>query len=654
MFSRKITIGISLLFLVLSTSAQLRLASVFGDHGVLQRGKPIPLWGWSNPREKITILFNGKTTTVKSDDGGRWKISLPAMPAGGPYSLVITNKKDSIQLKDILIGEVWLCGGQSNMEMEMRNAANFKMERNKSNYPMIRQIKVADTISLSPQEDIRVRMPWMEASYETIDSFTAVGFFFARMLADSLKVPIGLINCNWGGSDVESWMSRDALSTSTVLADAGKKYPADWPEVEARNKARLEKAWAEDTLKLESPTEEQLRDTGYNFTAWKSANAPGAWDWMGLYGFRGQGYMQHYIVLNEWRAAQPSVLSLGTNSSAYTLYVNGKKVSEGKTDQLLINLPAGTWHKGRNSIVLKQGADENGPWHSMGIMGDGCQVYLKIGRDKIYLGDDDWKMMPAVNEGFAFGRLTNTVASGPYNFMIRPLQPYALRGFIWYQGEANAGRAYQYRTSFQDLIKSWRKEWGEELPFFFVQLSSFGKDQSSNEGSGWAELREAQAMALKLPGTGIAITTDIGNATDIHPKNKQDVGKRLALVALNTVYKIPVTYQGPQFSGVNFNGSQALVHFQNTGAGLEVKDKYGYLKGFEIAGADKKWFYARASIKDSVVVLDNPAVPNPVAVRYAWSNAPLDANLYNKDGLPAVPFRTDDWPGVTDSKKYEY
>ncbi|MEP7039426.1 MAG: sialate O-acetylesterase, partial [Acidobacteriota bacterium] len=267
--------------------------------------------------------------------------------------------------------------------------------------------------------------------------------------------------------------------------------------------------------------------------------------------------------------------------------------------------------------------------------------------EKIQIGDYKWKLMPSFAEKHEYAHSSNNAGTIIYNAMIAPLVPFAMRGVLWYQGETNAGRSYQYRQTFPLMIKDWRKKWDDDFYFYFVQLSSYGANQDSNTGSGWAELREAQTMTLSLPKTGMAVTTDIGNANDIHPTNKQDVGHRLAANALKQTYGQEIPNSSPMFDTVKFENGKAIVSFKYAENGLNIKDKYGYLKGFEIAGADKKFYYAKAEIEGDKVIVYNGEVKNPVAVRYAWSDAPTDANLYNSAGFPASPFRTDDWKGIT-------
>ena len=306
-----------------------------------------------------------------------------------------------------------------------------------------------------------------------------------------------------------------------------------------------------------------------------------------------------------------------------------------------------------NRLVVKMNKAIEPEWFGLGFQGSADDVFVKTAGEKIPLGDGNWKLMPSFAEPHTFAHSSNNAGTIIYNGMIAPLAPFAMRGVLWYQGETNAGRSYQYRKTFPLMINDWRRKWNDDFYFYFVQLSSYGANQDSNTGSGWAELRESQTMTLSLPKTGMAVTTDIGNANDIHPTNKQDVGKRLAANALKLTYGMEMPFSSPMFDAVKFENGKAVVSFKFADGGLMAKDKFGYARGFEIAGADKKFYYAKAEIQGDKVIVANENVKNPVAVRYAWSDAPTDANLFNAAGFPASPFRTDDWQGVTFGSRFQ-
>jgi len=359
--------------------------------------------------------------------------------------------------------------------------------------------------------------------------------------------------------------------------------------------------------------------------------------------------------VNAMDVIKNSTISLGDNDGAFQLYINGKLVKEGAgPHSRVISLAPNTWKDGRNILLLHQEKQMDPAWFGNGFYGEPSSLYLKFDGAVQTLAGEGWKMMPDFKMPWNYIHGQNNAGAIVYNAMIHPLIPYAIKGVLWYQGESNAERAYQYRKCFPLLINSWRKEWNEELPFYFVQLSSYGKFPNSNQGSAWAELREAQAMTLALHNTGMAVTTDIGNPDNVHPRNKEDVGKRLASNALANTYHLSLqVYTGPTFESVSFNSAEAILSFKNLGSGWKVKDQYGYIKGFEIAGEDHQFYFAQARIEGDKIVVYHSKVSHPKAVRYAWSDSPVDANLFNQEGFPAAPFRTDQWPGITEWNKYE-
>lgn len=649
-------VAMLLVFSFLTGQAQLKTAKLFADHMVLQRSKDIPVWGWADKGVKVKVSLNGQIVSAKADDSGYWKVTLKPMPAGGPYSMKISSGKQQLVYNDVMLGEVWLCSGQSNMEFQLKNAYGYVAEQKNAAKQAIRQFMVPKKISLEPEKDITGGQ-WAKADTNTVGDFTAVGYFFAKQLAQTLHVTVGLIYSNWGGTQVESWISKDAMAASPEFSDVAKTLPTTWDGVKARIDKQL-KEFAYGTNPVVNYTAEQLATQSPTFfDAWQKGNAPGAWEWQGkLYSYRGQGFMQRTIKLDSIYTKRSSTLQLGTTDADITMYINGRMVRQGalSADHKL-ELPTGTWKQGDNSLLIDfQSAQKNPAWAGVGIMGDLSNVYLRFQDTTVNLADNNWRIMPDLSKPYHFDFLPNNTAFNLYNAMINPLVPYAMAGVIWYQGETNAGRAYEYRTSFPLMITDWRSKWKEQFPFLFVQLSSFGPMDDSNKGSDWAELREAQTMTLQLPNTGMAVTTDIGNAFDIHPKDKTDVGYRLASKALTLVYHLSGYYESPQFKSADFANGSATVSFNYADNGLAVKDKYGYIKGFEVAGADHKFYYAQAIITDgNKVKVWCSQVAQPVAVRYAWTNAPVEANLFNKEGFPVSAFRSDNWKGVTEGKKFE-
>ena len=644
------------LILFTPTNAQLVTAKLFRDHMVLQRNQTVPVWGWSAKKAKVVVNFNGQSVSVKADDNGYWKAVLKPMPAGGPYSMKITSGGKQLVYNDVMLGEVWICSGQSNMEFQLKNAYGYKAEQKNAAQMPIRQFHVPDKISLTPEKDLSGG-EWIKADTGTVGEFTAVGYFFAKKLAQELHVTIGLIHSSWGGTQVEDWISKDAMLTSPVLGNVAKTLPDNFDKLKLRVDRQL-KEYAYRKQPVVDYTAEQLaaRPASF-FDTWQKGNAPGAWEWMGkLYSYRGQGFMQKTIRLDSVYAKSKSVIRLGQTDADGAIYINGTLISKGSlfADHGIV-LPAGTWKGGDNVVLINfMSAQKKPSWYGLGLSGSGNDLYIQFADTTVSQADGNWHTMPDLAKPYHFDYLPNNSACMLYNSMINPLIPYAVAGVAWYQGESNTDRAYQYRTSFPLMITDWRNRWGRQLPFLFVQLSSFGGDQNSNRGSDWAELREAQNMTLQLPNTGLAVTTDIGDAFNVHPRDKADVGLRLASKALTVAYHLNGFRESPLFSSADFKDGYALVSLANAESGLMVKDKYNYIKGFELAGADQKFYYAQAVITaDNKVKVCCSQVSQPVSVRYAWTNAPTDANLFSKDGFPVSPFRSDDWKGITEGKMFE-
>ncbi|AQG80455.1 sialate O-acetylesterase [Spirosoma montaniterrae] len=630
--------------------ADVRLPHVFGSHMVLQRRKPLPIWGWADANERVTVLLNKQTKTIKAGKDGRWQLTLDPMEAGGPYDLTVKGSKNELVLTDVLLGEVWVCSGQSNMEWPLRQATNANKEINAANYPQIRQLLVKKAISLTPKDDIEGE--WAVCTPGTAPAFTAVGYFFARQLQQELNVPIGLINTSWGGTHSETWTSRQAMASDPELAKAVANLPADLEQMRQSGQERIRQLIQ--TVQggiLPTPADELAwANPDFNAADWKTIAMPGDWEWRGLPVFDGVVWLRREVTLPANTDLLNPQLLFGAVDDADSTFVNGQFVgtTNGRTKPRLYELPNGLLKPGRNVIVVRV-KDTGG---SGGLMGDPEAMKLTFGTTELPLaGSWQYRIAQAFPSSYTAG--PNTYATLLFNAMLKPLIPYAIAGTIWYQGESNAGRAHQYRRAFPLLIQDWRQHWGYEFPFLFVQLASYNSaNGDSRKGSTWGELREAQTLTLQLPNTGMAVTSDIGEANDIHPRNKQDVGKRLAAEAMRVAYQKPGVSAGPLFEKMTVDGNRAVLLFRNTGSGLSVKDRYGYLKGFELAGTDQQFHYAKAEIQGNTVVVYCDAVAAPVAVRYGWADDNGDVNLYNREGFPAVPFRTDTWKGVTEGKTF--
>ncbi|MFV0590785.1 MAG: sialate O-acetylesterase [Draconibacterium sp.] len=658
---------ILLFVLAVGVNASVKLPRIFSSNMVFQQGMEIPVWGWAGSDEEISVMLtktvvrldekNGEgekldimTASSKTiaDENGKWMVKLPAQEYGGPFTLRIKGE-NTITFDNVMIGEVWVCSGQSNMEWMLKNTNNAAEEIETATNSNIRLFTVPKRVEQFPVDDLEGG-EWLECSLEIVPDFSAVGYLFGRELSEKLNVPIGLIHTSWGGTVAETWTSAE-----TIKDDPDLSKPFD-----ELQKLDL-KTYREQRIKslkellggIIPDKDLGLQDgkaiwaaTDFNDQDWKTIQAPGLWEGLGYADIDGIAWYRTTVNLNADQIKKDMVLHLAKIDDSDITFVNGVEV--GKTSQYnedrVYTIKKEILRPGRNVITVRVNDTGGGG----GIYGDAKEVYLTNGVSKINLAGD-WKFKIAK-------ALVGSTSVGPndyptllYNGMISALIPYGIKGAIWYQGESNASRALQYRRVFKNLITDWRTHWGEgDFPFLFVSLANFMQPVDLPSESEWAELREAQTMTLQLPNTGMAMAIDIGEAGDIHPRNKQDVGKRLALNAFKIAYNMDVVNSGPMYQSVEFKNGKAIVTFSETGSGLIAKDKYGYINAFSVAGADRKFHWAKAKIigKNQVEV-SCEVVKNPVAVRFAWANNPDDLNLYNKEGLPAIPFRTDNWPGIT-------
>lgn len=509
--------GLLSAFLLSSSTAvaDLKLPKIFGSHMVLQRDQANPIWGWAESDEDVSISLGKRTATVTADADGRWEWKIPSLPAGGPHTIHIRAKSGSVSLEDVLVGEVWVCSGQSNMAWPVSSSDDSDLEVLTAKHPGIRLISVPQVGTQEPQNDFGGE-GWQTCTPQTVGSFSAVGFYFGRQLHQTLGVPVGLIDNAWGGSACEAWVSRDRLKAAGQFEELLEK----WAATEASY----------------DPEEEQKK---------------------------------YEARLEDWKV--------------------------------------------RSARARKAGK----PLPS--------------------------RPRPPRNPLTGQHRPANI-----YNGVLKPTIGYGIRGVIWYQGESNAGRAYQYRDLFPLMITQWREEWGQgDFPFYFVQLADFRDEVADPQDSDWAELREAQTMTLsRLPNTGQAVITDLGESHDIHPRNKLAVARRLARWALAKDYGLDLVYRSPQYSSHEVQGDKVVLKFDDVGGGLDTFDIRTPV-GFAVAGEDRKFVRAQAKIvgKDTIEVRAE-GVSKPVSVRYAWASNPV-CNVQNREGLPLTPFRTDDWPGVT-------
>jgi sialate O-acetylesterase len=597
----------------------------------------------------VKVSISGKTAEGKAAADGKWKVTLPPLAAGGPFTLKVEGP-ETVDLQNVMVGDVWLCSGQSNMEWQVVSSANAQAEIAAADFPKIRHIFIPHVTSGTPQPTVTTE-GWKICSPQTAGGFTAVGYYFARHLHQELDgVPIGLIHSSWGGTIAEAWASKEGL---TPLQDFNQTMEA----LEQQAKAAPGAASPQDAWYAKNDPEA---------ATWSSADfADSAWpelpqplQWMGsnvpaLASFDGVAWFRRSFEVPAAAVGKETVVHLGAIDDDDTVWLNGKQIgaTEGFMKHRSYAVPAGLLKAGRNTLAVRV-LDHNG---GGGLTGpaDVMRVTVKDQPPIPLTGPWRYKVAADLSKVPPYPKPAGSNPNVPtvlYNAMIAPLVPYGIKGAIWYQGESNAARGSQYRKLLPAMIGDWRQRFGQgDFPFYIVQLANFQAQAPQPGESDWAELREAQALTAKnVKNSGQAVIIDIGEAGDIHPKNKQDVGKRLALQALAKTYGKKVVAAGPEFKEAKKEGAAMRVSFTSTGGGLVAKD--GTLKSFAIAGEDRKWVWAEAKIDGDSVVLSSPQVPNPVAVRYAWAANP-EATLFNKEGLPAGPFRTDDWPGVTDGRK---
>ncbi|HEV7778941.1 MAG TPA: sialate O-acetylesterase [Luteibacter sp.] len=629
----------------LAAEAKLELPLLFTDGAVLQRDTPIRVWGWSTPGATVTLGFDGGKATAKAGSDGRWQAEFPARKAGGPFALSVDDGSEKRDIKNVVVGDVFLCSGQSNMEFMVHQGRDAAKEIASASDPMVRHFKIPNSASAEP-EDRLAGGSWKVANPQNVGDFSGACWFFARDIrAKYPNVPIGLINSSWGGSNIEAWMNaetthanvpdivahvRELEEKERVATDATRKHLAAWPEA-----GRVEKTDAKGTPLWAA---EHIDET-----QWVPIAVPAYWETVGFYGMDGLAWYRTSFDLSAAEAAQGVTLGLAMIDDSDRSFVNGRLIgaTDAKWDGVRVyKVPAGALHAGRNSLAIR--VDDLGA--GGGIHGDAVTLFVQTAGGARRPFTAPWVFRPGVVTISALdGR--NHVATLLYNKMIHPLLPYPLRGVLWYQGEENAsaGEAIRYRDQFAAMIHQWQADWKQpDLPFVWVQLANWKTDKDTATESPWAELRESQSATLKLPHTAQAVIIDIGDPDNIHPTNKQDVGHRLALGVRHAVYGETLAYSGPTYSAVSFDGAKATLRFDLYGSTLAVRGGGTGVAGFEVAGSDHVFHPAHAYIDGDRVIVSSD-VAEPAIVRYAWSDNPVEANLVNAGGLPASPFRTATW-----------
>jgi sialate O-acetylesterase len=627
------------------------VSPMFGDNMVLQRGKANRFWGWAKPGQAIRVEIAGQTATAVTGPDGRWQAEVKVPAPGGPYTVKITGPEQRVVLHEVLVGDVWLCGGQSNMELGLSRTRKGDDEIKSANHPEIRLFKVQQHVSYSPTAVLQGS--WKICSPQTVAEgagFSAVAYFFGRDLQDELHVPIGLIQDCWGGTPAESWMSPETLHQlkdfDPLLTEIERLHAKGGPEygsflmhwLDEYDMGSQSNTWAA----------ADLDDSG-----WKTVQVPGGFSELGVADVPSLCWFRKEFTLPDPLPAGQAILCLGSIEKMDTAYLNGQWVgaSSWVENPRVYAIKNGVLKPGRNVLAVRvfklkpQGGFLAKPEGLRLVLGDQSVIPL-AGEWKGRLSVDARPPhpLPLTFENYP------TMPAILYEGMIQPVAPLAITGAIWYQGEANAERAYQYRTLLPAMIGDWRKLFGQgDFPFYIVSLPAFMPRRDQPGDDAWAELREAQALTARdVKNSGLAVTVDTGDPDNIHPKDKKVVGERLALCALAREYGKKISDAGPTFTSVEHLPGALKLHFSHTVGGLVVKgDK---LEEFAVAGRDRQWHWADAKVEGDSVVVSSPMVSDPQAARYAWQANPA-ATLYNGAGLPAVPFRTDNWPGITGNHK---
>ncbi|MFD1001359.1 sialate O-acetylesterase [Ohtaekwangia kribbensis] len=656
-------------FLIIVTTGgtyaqRITMPAFFSSNMVLQRQKPVAFWGSAPAKASFAVTFNGRKQKVKADANGQWRVLYPAMEAGGPYTFTV-HADSSFTFTNILLGDVWICSGQSNMEWPMLKTFNASYELRHASYPEIRSFTVERNVASSPLRDT-APASWQVCTPQQAAAFTAVGYFFARELYQQLNVPIGIIHSSWGGTSIEAWTSGDALSKHPDFR--GKVDTFRLAVKQQRSVETLEKRNTH--VNTQYWQDLQKRDRGFTEAWYSIKDADSQWTEFIAPDFGGDHVFVHYsgsiwlrktFRLTKDIVSRDLVLNLETLNDYDITYCNGIEIGRNITwapARRIYIVPKVILKPGENTIVMRL---DHQPGNGLFRTHDPADLRLYE-----LIQSDDAIAIPLEGAwAYRFGLPLKEYPAKPvlspvasqvsvlYNGMIAPFTGLGIKGFTWYQGESNAGRAYQYRSLLPLMITDWRAQFQQgDVPFLIVQTSAHGKLTEQPVDNTWAELREAQAMALTLPNTAMAVSHDVGDPYDVHPTQKQVVGKRLALEALKVAYGRSDLYTSPRYQSCEIKGDTVIIYFTNTN-GLQVRGTQ--LKGFSIAGTDQKFVWADAVIRgDNTVYVYSKEVQDPVAVRYGWAGSPVEsngANLYSIDGFPAMSFRTDVWDGITLNKK---
>ncbi len=620
--------------------AILKLANIFGNSMILQRDRAIKLWGRANHKERVKLTIGDRFYETISDDKGRWSVIIEAMQAGGPYSIQISTAYASLIVEDVYFGEVWLCAGQSNMELPIaRVMEKYHKEIDSYENTLIRAFRVEMTYDYNVEKTEIPKGNWYSINQNDTQRFSAVGYFFAKALYEKYQVPIGLIDTSVGGSKVESWLSEKELREYPDVMEILKDY---------QNTEKFNKMMQENELEISKwYTELEAKDKGlqgknpwhsveYQPKKWLTSHIPGKWEEQGIHIMAGVVWFKKEIELDREQIGKKTKIFLGTLRDSDRTYINGIEIgrTEYQYPPRIYNVPDGVLKEGKNVITIRAITNTYGGQFTLD------KFYgLEIGEERLDLSGEWLYKIGAEVKPIPTQIFLPMIPLGLYNGMIHPIIDTEIKGVIWYQGESNTDNSCIYKERFTTLIKTWRRLWrNENLPFIYAQLTSFGELTKEPQESSWAEIREAQLQALELPHTAMAVITDIGEWNDLHPLNKKDVGNRLALAAQVLAYGEKKVYSGPIAKSAQIKENKIVISFEQIGSGLTIK-KGTILKEFAISEDGKHFIWADAEIRDNKVIVWNETIKKPIAVRYAWADSPIDANLSNKEGLMASPFR---------------
>lgn len=633
--SKILSLALVFMMSVSSVFAQnLSLPKIFNDHMVLQRDTDVRFWGWAKPGTEVTIEFGDFSQKTVTGEEGNWETFLPSQQAGGPHTIsVITG--ETITIEDIYFGDVWVAGGQSNMEWKLNwIVENWEEEvANSGDFPEIRFFEVMQATAHAPEKDLS-QGEWKIAGPDNAGNFSAVAWYFAKLNHAEKEVPVGIVESNWGGTPAETWTPAPRLLKVEGYAEAAKEVldpEKNWAQEFAENEARQE---AKNQLvgNPEKGLEAGANKTGFDDSSWKTVTVPTEAPLSDVV------WLRKTFTVNADEIESASLFS-GDISQESFFYINGEEVGRKSWQEAneTFKVEPSVLKPGENTITFRA----VNSWNNRVVIGGKNNMFITVNGEGIDL-TGEWKFSNEIEPEMPEVIRYEHEPAFLYNAMIHPIAGYSIKGAIWYQGESNVGVNQYYNELFEAMIEEWRKVWNQgDFPFLYVQLANYLQKQDDPVDSPWARLREAQTQSLSLANTGMATIIDIGDADDIHPRNKHDVGKRLWLAAQKVAFGEKLVYSGPQYSGHSVEGHKIRISFQHVGSGL-VTNGSDEVLGFAIAGDDQEFYWAKAEIDRENIVVWSDEVENPVAVRYAWADNP-DVSLYNEEGLPAVPFRTDEW-----------